>query len=397
MIKEIKKEAPPPKKRPNLFVRLLVFLLTLALALGTIFLVVNRDKLNFDMLKRWFTYRSLARSDSGGGEPFAYQGGNSLTLCACGGDMLSVSQIGVRLYSPGGTAYIEDTFSMKNPACQVSGKTAVVYDAGGSTLRVYKNRAQVFDLDDPNVTTILSARLNSSGYLVVVTRDSGYKGVVLVYDNNYKRLMRLNLSSAYVLDAVVSPDHRSLLTVTASQEDRFFHSRVDQYVFSELDPKNPVPKASWSLGNRLPLDFIWDERGGRVLTQYAALAADSSLNESGKYDWSDRYLKRYSLLADDHFVVLTSKYRSGSQTTLEVLDRSGQVTASLDESRPILSMSAAGKYIGVLTSQELNIYTRDLKLYATLQNDADATHLIMLADGSAFLSTQDTAWLYLPD
>lgn len=396
MIKEIKKEAPPPKRRPNLFLRLLAFLLTLALALGAIFLVVNRNKLNFDVLKRWFTYHSLSKSDSGGGEPFSYQGGNTLSLCACGGDLLSVSQTGVRLYSPSGTAYIEDTFAMKNPVCQVSGKAAVVYDAAGSTLRVYKNRAQVFELNDPN-TTILSARLNSGGYLSVVTRSSGHKGAVLVYDPNYKLWMDLKLSSAYVLDAVVSPDRRSLLVVTASQENRFFNSVLAQYTFADLDPQDPVPKATWSLDNRLPLDLIWDERGIRALTQYAALCADNTLTQTGEYDWSDRYLKRYSLLADDRFAVLTSKYRSGSQTTLEVLDRSGQVVASLEEPHPVLSMSAAGKYIGVLTSQALNIYTRDLELYDTVENDMDAAHLVMLADGSAYLATQDTAWLYLPD
>lgn len=396
MIKEVKKEAPPPKKRPNLLVRLLAFLLTLALALGAIFLVVNRSKLNFDVLKRWFTYRSLSKSDSGGGEPFSYQGGGTLTLCACGGDLLSVSQTGARLYSPGGTAYIEDTFAMKNPVCQVSGKMAVVYDAAGSTLRVYKNRALAFVLDDPD-NTILSARLSPSGFLSVVTRSSGHKGAVLVYDSDGKLWMKLKLSSAYVLDAVVSPDRRSLLVVTASQEDRFFNSTLAQYSYADLDPENPVPKATWSLGNRLPLDLIWDERGIRTVTQHAALSADNTLTQTGEYDWSERYLKRYSLLADDRFAVLTSKYRSGSQTTLEVLDRSGEVVASLEEPHPVLSMSAAGKYIGVLTSQELNIYTRDLELYATLENDKDAAHLVMLADGSAYLATQDTAWLYLPD
>lgn len=396
MIKEIKKETPPPKKRPNLLVRLLAFLLTLALALGAIFLVVNRDKLNFDALKRWFTYRSLSKGDSGGGEPFSYQGGGTLTLCACGGDLLSVSQTGARLYSPGGTAYIEDTFAMKNPVCQVSGKMAVVYDAAGSTLRVYKNRALAFTLDDPD-SPILCARLSSNGFLSVVTRSSGHKGAVLVYDPDGKLWMKLKLSSAYVLDAVVSPDRRSLLVITASQESRFFNSTLAQYSYADLDPENPVPKATWSLGNRLPLDLVWDERGIRTMTQYAALCADNALAQTGEYDWSDRYLKRYSLLADDRLAVLTSKYRAGSQTTLEVLDRSGQVTASLEETKPVLSMSAAGKYIGVLTSQELNIYTRDLELYATVENDRDAAHLVMLADGSAYLATQDTAWLYLPD
>lgn len=58
-------------------------------------------------------------------------------------------------------------------------------------------------------------------------------------------------------------------------------------------------------------------------------------------------------------------------------------------------MSAAGKYIGVLTSQELSIYTQDLTLYATVENQG-ASHVVMLEDGSAYLATQDTARLCLP-
>lgn len=396
MIKEVKKQAPPPPKRSHPLLRALALILTVLLVLGAIALVVNRDRLNFDTLKRWYTYRNLAKSDSGGGEPFSYQGGNDLTLCLCGGDLLAVSQSGARLYSPGGTAYIDDTFTMKAPVCQVSGNAAVVYDAAGSALRVYRDRVQVFSLDDAE-TTILSARLNQNAQLAVVTRSSGYKGVVSVYRSDYTPLMDLQLSSAYVLDAVVAPDGRSVLVLTAGQENRFFSSALAQYSLSDLDPQDPRPTATWSLGNRLPLDLVWDDQGGRVMAEYAALSADSAMTQTGEYGWPDRYLKRYSLLADDVTVVLTGKYRSGSQTALEVLDRSGQMTASLEETRPILSMSAAGRYIGLLTSQELNIYTRDLSLYATLPNDQDATHLVMLPDGCAYLATQDTAWLCLPN
>lgn len=394
MIREVKKQKEPPK-RAHPLLRLLALLLTGALILGAVLLVINRDRLNFDALKRWFTYRTLAQGDNGGGESFSYQGSGSLTLCACGGDLLSVSQTGARLYSPGGVAYIEDTFTMKNPVCQVSGKAAVVYDAGGSALRVYRDRVQVFDLDSAEAT-ILSARLNANGYLAVITRSSGYKGVVSVYDGNYRPVLDLRLSSAYALDAAVSPDNRSLLVVTAGQENRLFASTLARYSIPDLDPDEPTPTATWSLGNRLPLDMIWDDRGVRVLTQYAALAADGNLAQTGEYDWSDRVLKRYSLLSDNSFAVLTGKYRSGSQTTLEVIDRAGAVTASLDNSHPILDLSAAGKYIGVLTDQTLNIYTRDMKLYASVENEGGASHLVMLSDGSAFLADQDTAWLCLP-
>lgn len=395
MIKEVKKPEPKPKKKPNLFLRALAFLLTLALVLGAVYFVVNRDKLNYDALKRWFTYRSLTQTDTGVGESFSYQGGGSLTLTRCGNDMLSVSQTGIRLYSTGGVAYIEDTMTLENPVCQVSGNAAVVYDAGGTFLRVYRNRNQAFELED-NTATILCARLNASGYLTVVTRANGYKGVVSVFNKDGKKTLDLRLSSAYILDGVISSDDRDLLLVTAGQENRLFTCSLVQYSLAELDPEAPAPVASWTLGNQLPIDLVSDHDGIRLMTEYAALSADSALAQIGAVDWSDRYLKQYSLNLNDRYVVVTGKYRSGSQTTLEVLARDGQVVAAMEESRPILSLSVSGKYIGVLTAQKLEIYTRDLELYSSVDNTQNASHVVLLDDGTAFLAGEDTAWLQLP-
>ena len=46
-MEELKPVPPAPKKKPNIFVRLLAFLVTLALLLGAVAAVVYRDRLNF--------------------------------------------------------------------------------------------------------------------------------------------------------------------------------------------------------------------------------------------------------------------------------------------------------------------------------------------------------------
>ena len=51
--------------------------------------------------------------------------------------------------------------------------------------------------------------------------------------------------------------------------------------------------------------------------------------------------------------------------------------------------------MGVLTSQELNIYTGDLELYASVANTDNASRLVMLDDGSAYLIGQGSAWMYV--
>ena len=94
--------APKPKKRPNRFVRFLAFLVTLALMVGAVALVANTDKLNFDFIKRWFSYR-LARNDSRQAESFHFVGDSSNAFAVVDGDLLVCSPNTIRLYSGGGS------------------------------------------------------------------------------------------------------------------------------------------------------------------------------------------------------------------------------------------------------------------------------------------------------
>ena len=62
----------------------------------------------------------------------------------------------------------------------------------------------------------------------------------------------------------------------------------------------------------------------------------------------------------------------------------------------MLSLSAAGRYIAVLTGKQLNIYTRDLELYATLDSTQGAREVLLMEDGSAVLISADSASFYVP-
>ena len=52
-------------KKPNIVLRILALLVTVALVLGSLVLVVYRDRLNLDALERWLTYREVETDESG--------------------------------------------------------------------------------------------------------------------------------------------------------------------------------------------------------------------------------------------------------------------------------------------------------------------------------------------
>ena len=76
------------EKKPNIFLRLLAFLVTLALVLGALALVVYRDRLNLDAVKRWLSFRKVETGDTGEAAPFTHAGGDKLSVEYLGGDDL---------------------------------------------------------------------------------------------------------------------------------------------------------------------------------------------------------------------------------------------------------------------------------------------------------------------
>ena len=387
--------APPAKKPPNLFIRFLAFLVTLALMVGAVALVVNYDKLNFDSLKRWFTYRNLERSESGQSESFVFEGGASSQFAVLDHELLVCSGKDVRLYSGSEQVSLDQAVSIQNPVVDTVGNAALVYDAGGQSLFVYRDRAEVFSLSLEDGQQLLAASMNSQGWLVVVSQESGYKGIVTVYDNTFSPQIQLHLSSRFVMDAVLSPDSKSLALLTLGLSDNAFESRVDFYQLNRTEEETE-PDWTCPVGGDVILAMRWDNSGIWALgeTSLSILSTDGTV--TGSCNYGDLYLKGFSLDGDGTAVLLLGKFRAGTSAELWVVNADGETQAFLSIEGQVLSLSAAGRYVALLTADRLDIYNQDLEVYSTLEGTQGAQTVLQQSDGSAMLIDSTTAHLYVP-
>lgn len=394
-----RQEVPNDKKKPNILVRLLAFLVTLALVFGAVTLVVYRDRLNFDVIRRYFTYRSLERNDSGQAESFAHEGSTRDIFVSAGENLLVCSTTGVRLFSGSGTQYANEQIVMEQPVAMAAGEWSLAYDAGGKSLYLFQDKEKVFSLGADSGKTILSARVNENGWLAVVTQAASYKGSVTVYNPQQQPVIQLNRSSGFVMDALVTEDGKYLATVTVSQSGASFSSSLDLYRLDRTEEETE-PDVSASLDGSVILDLR--EQSGALWALgdtgvFAVSLAEKNLGErKGAYSYPDQYLKEFSLEGDGYAALLLGKYRAGTQAQLVVTDESGEVTGTLDIGEQVLSLSAAGRYIAVLTADRLDIYTSDLRLYDSLSGTQNAQKVLMRADGTAMLIGAKTARLYIP-
>jgi len=387
-------ENTPEKKRkkPRFITRLLLFLLALVMLLAAVTAVVFRDRLNIDNLRRWFHYRSLMLSDSGQAESFPYEGDLTDTFASLNGDLLVCSRNAVSLYSGSGTRYVSQSVSMDNPVVDINGALAVVYDAGGSELYVLGQRQLIWGGDD--FSPILSAHLNRNGQLTVVTQSAGSRGTITVYDSTYEPLMSVDISSAFVMDAALSDDGKTLSLLTVGQEDGTFSSTLSLYAMNTAAGGQFSPDLAVSLGSSV---IIASRHTGDAVWSLGDQGLDIT-NHDGKtvnVDWSDRFLKRYTLNGTNFAAALLGRYRAGSQAELCTVDQSGTL-CSVEYHEQVLALSAAGRYVAVLTGDRLDIYTSDLEPYATLEGTQGARNVLLMEDGSAILISADTASYYVP-
>lgn len=389
-------EQKVPKKKRSLFLRILAFLVTLALIVGAVFLIANHDRLNLDALKRYFTYRSLERNDSGQAASFPYSSSSSDIFAAWNDDLLVCSAGGVRLYSGGGVCYVEDAVRLDRPAAEVFGDTAAVYSIGGDTVYIYRDRARYGTIKE-EAGSLISVRLNKSGWLAVTSQQSGYKAVVTVYDDKLEKRVAFRLSSAFVTDAIVTENCKAIATISLGQDGTAFESTLSFYDFPTAQSSGVdytlTPTSTHSLGNNVILTM----RSNSALW----LVGDYGVSvwNSGKLNtWScqDKYLKSYAL-SDNFTAMLIGKYRLTNQAELYTVDSHGNPSVGRSINEQVLSLSAAGKYVAVLTADRLDIYTQDLDLYRTLCGTNGAKEVLMRDDGSALLIGSESAHLYVPN
>ena len=371
--------------------RILALILTGVFLCSGVVLVVYRDHFNLDALKRHMTYRSLEKDDQGQTAEFTYTRDATNAFASLNGSLVLCSDTALQLYSNSGVLYIDRQVKMNDPVISVCGTYAVVYDVGGNNLYVIHNKEVVFEYTSKTGCDLLSARVNENGCLAVVEEASGYKASVRIYNSAFKLVLAENVSSEYVVDAVISPSNSQFAVVSIAQRSGKFSSIVSLY-----DGKEGDQLASTVLEDQFILELHWQSNNIWLQGNDSATVLDQELNVLGTWSEPNQYLQGYSLNGDNYAVEVASWYKAGGSGEVLLIDERGDTACSKAISGEVLSVSAAGRYIAVLTAEALTIYTsNDLEEYAQINNNG-SKRAIIHSDGATMMIGADSTWLYVP-
>ena len=152
-----------------------------------------------------------------------------------------------------------------------------------------------------------------------------------------------------------------------------------------------------SLGSDLIYDVMFLDGNtvcavGETGVQYVSMKGELL----GMCSYEDRYLKDFDAGGDGFLTLSVNMYRAGNRYSLLTIDKQGQKIAELNIGQEILDLSACGRYLAVLTTEGLTIYTQDLTVYAETVETGNATAVVMRKDGSVLLLGGGQGRLYIP-
>ena len=375
-------------KKPNIFLRLLALLITVALILGALALVVYRDRLNLETLEHWLTYRNLDTQTATA--PFTHPGGESLSTAYLNDGILFSSASGAHYYSLSGELYAEQVLSMEHPILSSSNRCGVVYDAGGQSLFLFRQAQQAFSLSLEGSGDLLSARVNDNGWLAVTAQQSGYKGAVTVYDDKYEKVIQISLSSTFVVDAALSPDCKTVAVVTINQKGGSFSSQILLYPINQTQPS-----AALDLGNMMVLDMDFESELLWILGEEQLTIIHTNDNSMHSYSFDQQYLKGCDLDGDGFALLLLGRYRTGNADTAVTIDKTAQKLASLPLSKQVLDFDCNAGYCSLLTGSDFSIYNPLFEPHTSLENTQGARYTALDQSGNALLANSQQAWLYI--
>ena len=384
------REQAAPRRRGTLR-RVFSVFLVLAVVLGIVAFAAYRDLNSLDSVRRLLSYNKVEQDEQGRAGLYSYDADRTNVYALLGNRLVVASTTKLSVIANDGTQVYSQSVRMTNPAIAVGGHVAIIYDVGGKNAFLVGEKGLLRDYSEACDEGILAASLNASDYLTLTTERSGYKSVVSVYNPTGTALFAFHSSDSYVLDACVLRDCKHLASATAGETDGVFSSTLDIYSLSNgtLESSNVLTGSLVlslsNIGNRLAA--LGDDR----LTIFGG---DGSLAGSYRYEYP--YLRTFSTLGANYDALLFSRYKSGSTFRLVTVSPDGETLGTADINREVLGVSAAGKYIAVLCSGSLTIYTSNLSEYAVLEDTNYAKNVIMRDDGTALLLGTSEAWLYIP-
>ena len=376
-------------KDPTIGQRIVVMALVALLVCGLVSVIVFWNELHMDArilrLKYW----------AAGGEKtygtYSFDAHNSNCYVGFEGGLAVASVGGLNTYSSDGHMTFVSQGHLSLPQVQSAEDVVMAYDAGGNMLlAIHKNAGEVLRVESEK--PILDADIADDGQICYLASEGGYKSVLAAYNKKQELAYRWLSTSTFFSLCAISQNGKEMAAIGLDQKDGGFSSTLN---LLSVDSDQIVRTVH--LGAELLYDLMYVDADTICTIGENGVTYFSSNGDMQKsFSYGGSYLKDYDNCGNGFLALSLNTYRAGNRYSLVIMDEAMKEPISVYVGHEILDMSAAGKYVAILTPRGMTVYDRNLSVCSQTQDTDGATSVLMRPDGTVLLLGGGTGKLYIP-
>ncbi|MDR2357782.1 MAG: DUF5711 family protein [Oscillospiraceae bacterium] len=301
------------------------------------------------------------------------------------GGFVTAGALGFKVFGADGQQLAHESFKMSEPMTSSSGGHAVVYDAGGTSVRLIDSAGGLAPIVEPELE-IISAAINGNGWLALCTREGGgYKGSVTVYGADGDMKYKWYSAQGYIMSAALSRDNRELAVLSLGDTG----GRI-----TLLKLQSEQVQGTFDLAGGVILEIKYTP-DGRLLAvaENSLISVDGAGTGAVVRDFSGKYLGGWAIGDDGLTALLLLDYGVGDAGTLETYDARGAALGAVSTDSRCISLSVNGG-VAVLWRDRLSLYDASLRLESEFHDVADVVSALARADGAALAVGRGVAKVY---
>ncbi len=342
-------------KKPNTLTGVLMFLLLAAAIITMAFAVylksIGYDFKDFSMEKALDYAQSYSKAETGSGAAdISFSQDGSVDFKVYRGNIILLSQDGVKWYDKKGKLLQEVSLTMTRPVIRSSKKYMAVVDISGRDICMFKDKTQLWSRKLDN--QIINAEVSEEGYCTVVTQSKEFKSAVLVIDANGADKYTKLCAEDMVLGTKTLNDSENIIinkvnTKGIKAGTQFeFNNFYDEKPYAVIDIADNVFPVLQSIGGNTAAI-------GQTLILF--------MDKQGKELWRKSAQSVFcTALSSSKYVIVAGKFNDTSGASSQkvlVLNQKGEEVYSFEQPENISGMSVYGDRLALRTQRSIYLYS----------------------------------------
>ncbi len=268
-----------------------------------------------------------------------------------------------------------------HPILSCNSGRALIYDVGAKSFRVQSKTRILYEKELEYM--ILTGAMGKDGTVAIASRAKDAQSMLTVYDSKEKEIFVWKCAKENIISCDVSDNGRLFAVSVLGVDNGSVYSKV--YIFNK---NKEEPKASFEYVDSAvsSVQFLSNE----TLFVFGNNICQVIKGEKVKEDIDVSVNTPYKLYISDNntAVLVLSKYSSTTQKIIKVYNKSGSELFTQEIDGLIKSVSTDGKYTGVLTDENVQIYNKKGKMCGSASVNTDAEK-VMISGRNTYVYSAD--------